>query len=76
MPYVIDGIRVHRISRYTSTDDKTVMKISEITELDIDGLAVPDTDIVAFKAVVSDSHIYISLSSLLQNRFLPNGTLN
>jgi hypothetical protein len=55
---VIDGIRAHRISRYTSTDKKSVLKVSEIMELDIHSISVPDTDIVAFKAIqVSD---YIS----------------
>lgn len=51
--FVIDGIRVHRISRYSSADHKSVLKVSEITELDVNAIVDPTTDITVFKAIPS-----------------------
>lgn len=50
---VIDGIRVHRIAEFESVDGKSILKVSEVTELVLYSLLVPDKGTTVFKATTS-----------------------
>jgi hypothetical protein len=39
--YELDGVRVHRISRYKSKDQKSILEVRECRDLDVDAVPVP-----------------------------------
>lgn len=53
---VIDSIRVNRISMFKSTDDKSLLKVAEIQDLDIFSAPVPDKSITVYKAIASNEY--------------------
>jgi hypothetical protein len=71
--FQIDGARVHRNSRYKSRDGISILKVSEIQDLDVDDRKVPGTDLTVIRAIANkwerkpcvklDSWYEVSISS-------------
>jgi len=53
---VIDSVRVNRISMFKSSDDKSLLKVAEIQDLDIFSAPVPDKNITVYKAIASNEY--------------------
>jgi hypothetical protein len=49
--YGLDGIRVHRVRRYKSTDQNSVLEIDECRDLDVAAMGVPRKPTTVFRAI-------------------------
>jgi hypothetical protein len=48
--FQLDGLRVHRISKYRSKDNQAILKVSDIQDLDVRNRSIPDKNITIFEA--------------------------
>jgi hypothetical protein len=49
--YDLDGVRVHRISRYKSTDQNSILEARDCRDLDVGKMAVPGKPRTVFRAI-------------------------